>query len=91
MAEARLWNSSDEFFESLNDGMALLQNIDLGVAPDQADLEPLKSLLATYMTGVFDPDKLKNGPDPEMKEKIMVIRMTMLAAYNLGRQREKTS
>jgi hypothetical protein len=87
----KLWNSSEEFFESLNDGMMMVQKIDLGLAPDPADLEGLKSLLATYMTGVFDAEKLKDGPDPEMREKIMIIRMTMLAAYNLGRQREKSS
>jgi hypothetical protein len=69
---------------SLDKGIQLVQGEELAAQPADRDLETLKSLLATYVTGVFDPEKIM---DPELAQKLLVIRMTLLAAYNLGRKR----
>ena len=86
MSINQLWQNPEDFRKSLDAGVRLLQETGpLSVDPADDDKPTLKSLLATtYMTGVFDPEKLA---DPELSQKTLVIRMTMLAAYNLGRER----
>lgn len=84
MSINQLWQNPDEFYKSLDVGIKLIsEEGPLSVEPAEEDKQILKSLLATYVTGVFDPQKLM---DPELSQKLLVIRMTMLAAYNLGRQ-----
>lgn len=84
----QLWQNPDEFYKSLDSGIKLISKTGpLSVDPADADKPTLKSLIAAYVTGVFDPEKLM---DPELSQKLLVVRMTMLAAYNLGRERGKT-
>lgn len=84
MSINQMWKSPDDFKDSLDKGIKLIQGEELAAQPADRDLETLKSLLAAYVTGVFDPEKIL---DPELSQKLLVIRMTMLAAYNLGRKR----
>lgn len=82
MSINQLWQDPEDFRKSLDAGIKLITEAGpLSVDPADEDKSTLKSLLAAYMTGVFDPEKLK---DPELAQKTLVVRMTMLAAYNLG-------
>jgi len=87
MSINKMWNSAEEFRSSLDEGVKLLsEEGPLSADPANDDKPILKSLLATYLTGVFDPEKLM---DPELSSKLLVIRMTLLAAYNQGRASSK--
>ena len=86
--EERLFKNNEEFFECLNLAVGRMHEPLMSQPPDDRDKEALKSLLAMYMTGVFDADRMM-GPnaDPDLKSKVGVIRLTLLAGYNLGRMR----
>lgn len=88
----RLYQTNEEFFACLDEGVKLMQQPLLSQEPHEEDKMLLKGLLATYITGVFDADRIGGpGADPQLKEKMTVIRLTLLAGYNLGRMRGKFS
>lgn len=84
----RLFKDNEEFFACLEESLKLINQPLLCQEPADGDKPALKNLLAMYMTGVFDPEKVA-ASDPELTQKVGIIRMTLLAGYNLGRMRGK--
>jgi hypothetical protein len=89
--QSRLYKDNEEFFACLDEAMKLINQPLLCQEPADGDKPSLKNLLAMYMTGVFEPETLARGAenDPEITQKVGIIRMTLLAGYNLGRMRGK--
>lgn len=86
----QLWQNPEEFYKSLGEGVKLIAEAGpLSVDPADDDKSTLKNLMAAHITGVLDFKTSEKLKEPELSEKLLVVRMTMVAAYNLGRERGK--
>lgn len=81
----KLFSSNEDFFASMDEGMKLVSMPQ--APPHKDDLGDLKSLLAVFITATIQMDPQAMA-DPELNTKLAGVRMALLAAYNLGRQRE---
>lgn len=88
VSDKKLFDGPEDFRLSADKGLVLANRNDLVVAPSDADKEDLKSLLALNIVGTITLDS-KPGKDDDLKLKLASVRMILLAAYNLGRNRGK--
>jgi hypothetical protein len=79
-----MFKSVADFRSSVDKGVEIISNEQH--LPDPNDLESMKSLLAIFITATInmDPESIKEG---FADEKLISVRQTLLAAYNLGKKR----
>lgn len=88
----RLYPSVEDFFASLDEGIKAVQGPLVDHPPADADKPALKSLLSVFIAATIQMDPasvaaaIGEKKDPEMNQKLLTVRMALLAAYNLGRQ-----
>lgn len=83
MTETKMFSSVEDFKNSVDKGIELISAEQNG--PSQKDVEAMKSLLAIFITTTInmDPESIKEG---FIDEKLISVRQTLLAAYNLGKK-----
>jgi hypothetical protein len=86
---SRLWPKSEDFFKDLDEGIKLVAESPTAGTPTAAgDLSVMRQLYAVFVASTIkmDPESVN---DPDTDAKLASVRMALLAAYNLGRQRER--
>lgn len=83
MTETKMFKSVDDFKSCVDKGIEIIS--EQQDVPGQSDQEAMKSLLAIFITATInmDPNSFKEGFSDE---KLISVRQTLLAAYNLGKR-----
>src|SRR6516162_3774600 len=90
MSFKKLFASTEDFSLSIAKAIEIIKGPLCTEVPLPEDLDSMKALLALFMTATLqlDPNAFN---DPQLDQKVSIVRLGLLAAYNLGRERGHTA